>query len=220
MTGARTPIFVGGDGDVSITDCTFDNCASRYGAIRIFTSGSVTVDNCKLLNTKSSTGSYSSAIDFGGSSGNSEYTLKNTIIDGSSISSASTSSYILGAIYIEKTSGTTVLDNVTISNFQVDNKGRAIITSKGNAIIKNSKIVDNKLSEGNDYNALFFINAGNAAVTIESSIIANNSGPKYMVSSNSATSSFNLNYNNIQDNTFSSGFTHPTNEVYTLVNTN
>ena len=216
MTGARTPIFVGGDGDVSITDCTFDNCASRYGAIRIFTSGSVTVDNCKLLNTKSSTGSYSSAIDFGGSSGNSEYTLKNTIIDGSSISSASTSSYILGAIYIEKTSGTTVLDNVTISNFQVDNKGRAIITSKGNAIIKNSKIVDNKLSEGNDYNALFFINAGNAAVTIESSIIANNSGPKYMVSSNSATSSFNLNYNNIQDNTFSSGFTHPTNEVYTL----
>ncbi|WP_406535351.1 hypothetical protein, partial [Methanobrevibacter sp.] len=115
MTGARTPIFIGGNDNVEISDCTFDNCASRYGALRIFTSGSVTVDNCKFLGTKSSTGSYSSAIDFGGS-GTADYTLKNSIIDGSEISTASTASYIFGAIYNEKNTGTVFLDNVTISN--------------------------------------------------------------------------------------------------------
>ena len=115
MTGARTPIFIGGDGNINITNCVFDNCASRYGALRIFTSGSVVVDQCKFLGTKSSTGSYSSAIDFGGS-GTTDYILKNSVIDGSEISSASTASYIFGAIYSEKTAGTVILDNVTISN--------------------------------------------------------------------------------------------------------
>ncbi|MBP3791637.1 MAG: right-handed parallel beta-helix repeat-containing protein [Methanobrevibacter sp.] len=215
MTGARVPIFIGGNDNVNITNCVFDNCASRYGALRIFTSGNVVVDQCKFLGTKSSTGSYSSAIDFGGS-GETEYVLKNSIIDNSGISDASTASYILGAIYIEKSAGTTILDNVTISNFQGNGKGRALITAKGNTEIKNSKIINNQLSESLAYNALFFINTGGKTVTIETSMIANNSEPNYIVASNSATSSFNLNYNNIQNNTVKLGVNHLSSGSYTL----
>ncbi|MBE6496082.1 MAG: hypothetical protein E7Z78_06505 [Methanobrevibacter thaueri] len=215
MTGARTPIFIGGNDDVIIANCTFDNCESRYGALRIFTSGSVVVDQCKFLGTKSSTGSYSSAIDFGGSA-NTEYVLKNSIIDNSGISSANTGSYILGVLYCEKSAGTVVVDNVTISNFQGNGKGRALITAKGNMEIKNSRFVNNVLSEGNDYNSLFFISTGGKTVNIESSMIANNSGPKYIVASNSATSSFTLNYNNIQNNTVNLGVNHPSSGSYNL----
>ena len=215
MTGARTPIFIGGDGNVSIVNCVFDNCASRYGALRIYTSGSVVVDQCKFLGTKSSTGSYSSAIDFGGS-GNTEFVLKNSIIDNSAISSSSTASYIYGVIYNEKGTGTVTLDNVTISNSQGNGKIRALITAKGNMNIRNSRFVNNEISEGNAYNALIFISAGAKTVNIETSIIANNSEPNYIVSSNSGTSSFNLNYNNIQNNTVKLGVNHPTSGSYTL----
>ena len=215
MTGARTPIFIGGDGNVSIANCLFDNCASRYGALRIYTSGSVVVDQCEFLDTKSSTGSYSSAIDFGGS-GNTEFVLKNSIIDSSAIASSSTASYILGTIYNEKSAGTVILDNVTISNFQGNGKGRALITSKGNMNIRNSRFVNNEISEGNAYNAIIFISAGGKTVNIETSIIANNSEPNYIVSSNSGTSSFNLNYNNIQNNSVKLGVNHATSGSYTL----
>ena len=176
MTGAKVPIFIGGNDNVNITNCIFDNCASRYGALRIFTSGSVIVDNCKFLGTKSSTGSYSSAIGFGGS-GNTEYVLKNSIIDNSAIASSNTAGYILGTIYNEKSAGTVILDNVTISNFQGNGKGRALITAKGNMNIRNSRFVNNEISEGNAYNALIFISAGGKTVNIETSIIANNSEP-------------------------------------------
>lgn len=215
MTKAKTPIFIGGNDDVIITNCTFDNCESRYGALRIYTSGSVIVDQCKFLGTKSSNGAYSSAIDFGGS-GDTEYVLKNSIIDNSGISSAHTGSYIFGVLYNEKSAGTVVLDNVTISNFQGTGKGRALITAKGNMEIKNSRFVNNVLSEGNDYNSLFFISAGSKTVNIESSMIANNSGPKYIAASNSGTSSFTLNYNNIQNNTVNLGVNHPSSGSYNL----
>lgn len=215
MTGARTPIFIGGNDNVNITNCVFDNCASRYGAMRIFTSGSVVVDQCKFLGTKSSTGSYSSAIDFGGS-GNTEFVLKNSIIDNSAIASSNTATYIFGVIYNEKSAGTVIMDNVTISNCQGDGKTRALITSKGNMNIRNSRFVNNEISEGNAYNALIFISAGGKTVNIETSIIANNSEPNYIVSSNSGTSSFNLNYNNIQNNAVKSGVNHPTSGSYTL----
>ena len=215
MTGAKVPIFIGGDGNVNITNCVFDNCASRYGALRIFTSGSVTVDQCKFLNTKSSTNSYSSAIDFGGS-GNTEYVIKNSIIDNSTIASTNTASYIFGTIYSEKTAGTVILDNVTISNFQGNGKGRALITAKGNMEIKNSRFINNNLYESNQYAGLFFISAGSKTLTIETSLIANNSESNYILSTNSATSSFILNYNNIQNNTFKLGFNHPTSGSYAL----
>ena len=212
MTGARTPIFIGGNDNVEISDCTFDNCASRYGALRIFTSGSVTVDNCKFLGTKSSTGSYSSAIDFGGS-GTADYTLKNSIIDGSEISTASTASYIFGAIYNEKNTGTVFLDNVTISNCNLAS-ANGLITTKGNMEIKRSKIVDNYVYRDLAVAGLFFVN-GAKTVTIESSIIADNSEPNQILSANSASATYNLNYNNIQGNTFKNAFVY-SDGTYTL----
>ena len=48
LTGNYIPIQIGGDGDVTIKNCTFDNCESQYGAMRISTTGSVTIDNCKM----------------------------------------------------------------------------------------------------------------------------------------------------------------------------
>ena len=213
MTNARTPIFIGGDGNVTITDCTFDNCASRYGAMRIYTSGSVTIDNCTFLNTKSSNGSYSSAIDFGGSS-TSDYTITNTVIDGSSISDASTASYIYGAIYNERTGGTVTLDNVTIRNCNLG-KASGLIATKGNMVIKNSQLVNNYVYRDLAVAGFIFVN-GAKTVTIESSLIQGNSDPNYFLSSNSASASFDLNYNNIQGNTFKTAFTNPDNGTYTL----
>ena len=209
-TGANMAINIGGNVDVNITDCTFDNVSGRYGAVRIFTSGTVLIDNCKFLNTKSSTGSYASAIDFGGSSATT-YTLRNTIIDNSTISSESTASYIFGVIYAEKTAGTVILDNVTITNCNITASG--IIAAKGNMEIRNSKIMNNYVYRDNPTAGLFFVN-GLKNFTLETSILLNNSQPNYIFAANS-NSNFNVNYNNIQNNTFKINATHA-NGAYNL----
>ena len=210
MTGGYTPISISGDGDVTIENCTFNNCESRYGAMRISTSGSATIDNCTFLNTKSSNGSYSSAIDFGGSS-TSDYTITNTVIDGSSISSTN---YIFGAIYNERTGGTVTLDNVTIRNCNLGN-ATGLIATKGDMTIKNSTFEDNYVYRDLDAAGFIFVN-GSKTVTIESSLIQDNTNPKYFLSSNSSSASFNLNYNNIQGNTFKTAFTRSDYGTYTL----
>ena len=211
-TGANMAINIGGNGDVNITDCTFDNVAGRYGAIRIFTSGTVLVDNCKFLNTKSSTGSYSSAIDFGGSS-DSSYTLRNTVIDNSTISSANTASYIFGVIYVEKSAGTVILDNVAITNCNVTASG--LISAKGNVEIRNSRFINNSVYRDNPTAGLFFVN-GAKTLTLETTILANNSQPNYIFAANSASSNYVVNYNNIQNNIFNLNATHPSYGNYNL----
>ena len=212
MTGAKTPFYIGGDGNISITNCVFDNCAARYGALRIYTSGSVVVDQCKFLGTKSSTGSYSSAIDFGGS-GNTNYILKNSVIDGSEIASSNTD-YIFGAIYSEKSDGTVILDNVTISNCNLRNSN-GLITAKGNMEIRNSKIINNYVYRDLAIAGLIFVSGGKS-VTIESTMIKNNTNPNNILSANSDSASFDLHYNNIQGNSFQNAFANPNNDIYTL----
>ena len=211
MTGAKVPIFIGGNDNVNITNCIFDNCASRYGALRIFTSGSVIVDNCKFLGTKSSTRSYSSAIDFGGSTTN--YILKNSVIDGSEIASSNTD-YIFGAIYSEKSDGKVILDNVTISNCNLRNSN-GLITAKGNMEIRNSKIINNYVYRDLAVAGLIFVNGGKSVI-IESSMIKNNTNPNNILSANSDSASFDLHYNNIQDNSFQRGFGNPDYSIYNL----
>ncbi|MEE1336222.1 right-handed parallel beta-helix repeat-containing protein, partial [Methanobrevibacter sp.] len=212
MTSARVPIFIGGNDNVNITNCIFDNCASRYGALRIFTSGSVIVDNCKFLGTKSSTRSYSSAIDFGGSS-TTNYILKNSVIDGSEIASSNTD-YIFGAIYSEKSDGKVILDNVTISNCNLRNSN-GLITAKGNMEIRNSKIINNYVYRDLAVAGLIFVNGGKSVI-IESSMIKNNTNPNNILSANSDSASFDLHYNNIQDNSFQRGFGNPDYSIYNL----
>ena len=210
--GTNAAIEIGGDGAVNINNCTFDSCYSRYGSLRIRTSGTAVIDGCKIINSQSSDGSYSSAIDFGGSS-NTDYTVKNTIIDGSSISSANTATYIFGAIYSEKSGGTVILDNVTICNCNLE-KSSGLIAAKGNMDIKRSKLVNNYVYRDLAIAGFIFVN-GKKTITVESSMIANNTQPNYFLTANSAAN-FDLNYNNIQNNTFNTAFTNPTNGVYTL----
>ena len=212
MTGAKTPFYIGGDGNISITNCVFDNCAARYGALRIYTSGSVVVDQCKFLGTKSSTGSYSSAIDFGGS-GKTNCILKNSVIDGSEIASSNTD-YIFGAIYSEKSGGTVILDNVTISNCNLRNSN-GLITAKGNMEIRNSKLINNYVYRDLAIAGLIFVSGGKS-VTIESTMIKNNTNPNNILSANSDSASFDLHYNNIQGNSFQNAFANPNNDIYTL----
>lgn len=211
-TGANMAINIGGNGDVNITDCTFDNVAGRYGAVRIFTSGTVLIDNCKFLNTKSSTGSYASAIDFGGSS-DTTYTLRNTIIDNSTISSISTATYIFGVIYAEKSAGTVILDNVIITNCNVTASG--LISAKGNIEIRNSKFANNYVYRDNPTAGLFFV-SGAKNFTLETTILANNSQPNYIFSANSGNANYIVNYNNIQNNTFNLNATNPDYGNYNL----
>ena len=210
--GSGATINIGGNGNVNILNCTFDSCYSRYGSIRIFTSGALLIEDCKILNSQSSTGSYSSAIDLGGS-GTNDYTIKNTVIDNSSIKSTSAATYIFGMIYNEATSRTLTLDNVTLSNCICD-KSNGLISTKGNMKIKNSKLINNIISRDGIFGLIFI--SGGKSVTIETTQITNNTESNYLLTSNSASASFDLSYNNIQDNTFKTAWVNPNYDAYVL----
>ena len=208
-TGANVVISIGGitegsTNNVTINNCVFDNCGGRYGAVRIFAKfGDVTVDNCQFLNTKATNGKYASAIYFG-SAGPNTYTLKNTLINGSSMSGA-TSTY--GAVYIDRSAtgvGPTILDNVTISDCTLTG-ANGLISTKGPINISNSKFINNNVDVGTlASGSLFWIQSGNIIpeLNVETTIVVNNTGTKYLVGANGDKVAVEMNYNNIQNNTF------------------
>ena len=208
-TGANVVISIGGitegsTNNVTINNCVFDNCGGRYGAVRIFAKfGDVTVDNCQFLNTKATDRKYSSAIYFG-SAGPNTYTLKNTLINGSSMS-GTTSTF--GAVYIDRSAtgvGPTILDNVTISDCTLTG-ANGLISTKGPTNISNSKFINNNVDVGSlDSGSLFWIQSGNIIpeLNVETTIVVNNTGTKYLVGASGDKVAVEMNYNNIQNNTF------------------
>ena len=211
-TGANAVITVGGTSEsnnVYITNCVFDGCSGRYGAIRIYSKfGDVVVDNCKFLNTKGTNSKYSSAIYFG-SSGTNTYTIKNTIINGSSNGGTSSSTY--GAIYVDRAAGgPTILDNVTIVDCSFTG-ANGLISTKGDLNITNSKIIHNNVDVGSlAAGSTIWIQSGTAVpkVNVETTIIVNNTGTNYFVGASGDSVAVSVNYNNIQNNTFNTKFAY------------
>lgn len=203
-TGANAVITVGGSSEynnVYITNCVFDNCSGRYGAVRIYAKfGEVIIDNCNFLNTKASNGKYSSAIYFG-SAGTNTYTVRNTVINGST----NTVSTTYGAIYVDRAAaGPTILDNVTIVDCSFTG-ANGLISTKGDLNITNSKIINNDVSVGTlESGSLIWIQSGNTIpkANVETTVIANNTGTNYLVGASGDKVGATFNYNNIQNNTF------------------
>ena len=105
--------------------------------------GEVIIDNCKFLNTVGSNGKYSTAIYFG-SAGTNTYTIRNTVINGST----NTASTTFGAIYVDRAAaGPTIIDNVTIVDCTLTG-ANGLIATKGDLNISNSRIINNNVGVG------------------------------------------------------------------------
>ena len=80
---------------------------------------------------------------------------------------------------------------------------------------RNSKLINNYVYRDLAIAGLIFVNGGKS-VTIESTMIKNNTNPNNILSANSDSASFDLHYNNIQGNSFQRGFGNPDYNIYTL----
>ena len=187
-------LFIGGDGNVKITDCTFDNCKSKYGAIRIYTSGIVNIENSKFINCNSTSTSGASAIDLAGG-GTEPWTIKNVYVENSQAPNNN-----MGVVYLDSTSHDFIIDNITIINSS--GNVLAAVYTKGNLNIANSTIVNNNFSRENC--GILYIGGNKKTINAQANRIESNNAD-YIITAN-IESYMNLNYNNIQNNTYKNSF--------------
>ena len=183
-------IFIGGNGNVKITDCTFDNCISKYGAIRIYTSGIVNIENSKFINCNSTSTKGSSAIDLAGS-GTEPYTIKNVYVENAKAPSSN-----FGVVYLDSTTHDFIIDNITIINSS--GNVLAAVYTKGNLNITNSTIANNAFTGSGC--GVFYIGGKDKKITAESNMILSNNAD-YIITANTQ-STMSLNYNNVQNNNY------------------
>ena len=186
--------------DVNFTDCTFTNIANKYGALQFANTGTVNIEGCTFsdLTSKSSngaTGVYASA--------GATFNIKDTVFE--DLKYESTGGQNGAVVFMSNAATTLNMDNVTIQRFS--GAANSIVRSTGTVNIKKSKFVDNDVqlsSAGRVGDSLFYIGAS-GTMTMEQSIIANNTVAKnvvYLGSSAKAT----MNYNNIYNNTFNASY--------------
>ena len=187
-------IFIGGNGNVKITDCTFDNCKSKYGAIRIYTSGIVNIENSRFVNCNSTSTGGASAIDLAGS-GTAPFTIKNVYVENSKAPSNN-----LGVVYLDSNTHDFIIDNITIINSS--GNVLAAVYTKGNLNITNSTIASNNFTRSGC--GIFYIGGKDKKITAESNMISSNSAD-YVLTSNTQ-STMSLNYNNVQNNNYANSF--------------
>ena len=179
---------IGGDSNLDVINCTFDNCKSKYGTMWIKTTGTVNIENTNILNSVETATKGATAIYLQGA-GN--YNIKDTVIDNAQYGAASGFSY--GTVYVSNSAATTTLDNVLISNCAGNTY--ATLYTYGKASVKNSRIVANTVpgATGNT----IIRSAGN--LIIEQSVIANNTAKDYLIYCNNGEAT--LNYNYVANNT-------------------
>ena len=183
--------------DLSLINCTFNNCGSKYGTIQLGHPGPTLIDSCKILNSKETTSAGSGAIYLSGAG---ETTIKNTIID--NVQYTVSSSYMNGAIYVYNTNAILNIENTVISNVTAPTRG--IINTVGTVNIKGSKIKDNSLSQYSTTMTNHLIYIGDkGTVNIEQTMIVNNTCVDQLFNNYKDTSKLMVNYCNIQDNTAS-----------------
>ena len=201
-TGSNLPLKIGGDQDLSIINCSFIDCSSKFGAFQIYTKATATVENIKIQNFKSTATAGTGGIYL---TGNGVYNLKNILIDGSTFTASS--GQMSGIIYLYSSGtprATANFENLTISNCR--GAANSVLRSSGNLNIKGSKIINNTvLNSASGYagEGLFYDQYG---MNITQTVIANNSCPAIALYKTSSAD-FVMNYCNIMTNTFTEGFT-------------
>ena len=207
-------LFTNCSHEITITDCTFDNCGSKWGAIQFGHPGTATIDGCTFLNTKETALAGAGAIYISNAG---EFTIKNTVIDG--VQYTYGSGYMYGVIYVKNQYATLNIENTTITNVNnFDNEqnvtpvpAKAIIYNHlGTVIITGSTIQGNTLSKFNS-NKNNIIYNNNGTITIEQTIISDNTCEDE-VFCNDGSSTLTVNYCNIQNNT-TSGIVNENNDA-------
>ena len=194
--------------NVTITNCTFDNCSSKYGTMQLGHPGTATIDGCTFLHSKGTQSNGAGVIYISGAG---TYTIKNTVID--DVQYTPTSGSMNGAIYVYNASATLNIENTTITNVNnFDNEqnvtpvpAKAVIYNNGGTVnITGSKIQGNTLSKYNtSTNNIIYNNEG--TVKIEQTVISDNTCEDEVFCNygSSPEPELTVNYCNIQDNTAS-----------------
>ena len=108
-TASNLPLKIGGDQDLSIINCSFIDCSSKFGAFQIYTKATATVENIKIQNFKSTATGGTGGIYL---TGNGVYNLKNILIDGSTFTASS--GQMQGIIYVYSSSSPRATANATL----------------------------------------------------------------------------------------------------------
>ena len=188
--GSTGTLNVGGDSNLDVINCTFANCGSKYGVMWIKTPGTVNIEDVNILNSEGTATRGGTAIYFQGA-GN--YNVKNTLIDNAQYTGSSGFSY--APIYTVNQGSSLTVDNVKIYN--CGGNTYAMIYTNGIATVKNSRIINNTVP-GATGNTLIY--AARNTLTIEQTVIVNNSATNYLVFCNTGGTAV-LNYNYIANNT-------------------
>ena len=189
-----------GSGDVSFTNCNFVDLSSKYGAIQTSTAGTITISKCTFDNIKEKSNSPGTGLMYLNGAGTTniyDCVIKNCGYEASS-------GQMNALIYLYSKTGKVNIERTTIVN--TTGSASSIIRSAGKVNIKDSVITNNIISlssTGYVGDSLFYVTG---ELNIETSIIANNTGPKLLLYKNTAAD-FKMNYCNLQDNTFDGGFT-------------
>jgi hypothetical protein len=198
-------ITISNNGNLNIINSTFDNFYHNNVLMSIANSKS-NMDNVKFLNMElAPTARQTGFIATYTGSGN--HVIKNTIFNNLVHNANSRLLYSWAVLYVNSGSASLEMDNVTMRG--VYSISESLIRSNGVLNVKNSKFIDNnvrKYQQGTRYyvgTSLFYNN--NGKLSIETSLIENNTGSTYLIYHNGGNSVSNINYNAIYDNTFSTG---------------
>ena len=195
------PVKVGGNQDIGITNCSFIDCASKFGAMQIYTSATATIENITIKNFQSTASAGTGGLYLTGSG---TYNLKNCLIDGSGYSLSTGQMQAIVYLSSSTPKATANIEGLTISNCR--GPLNSIIRSSGYLNIKNSQIVNNTVelsATGYAGEALIY---NMYELNISQTVIENNVGPKNVIYRTSAAVQLVLEYCNIQNNTFTAGF--------------
>ena len=180
--------------DLTVINCTFDNCGSKWGTMQFGHPGTAIIDNCKILNSKEMVTAGAGAVYISGAG---QYTISNTIID--NVQYTPTSSYMQAAIYVSNNAAVLNIENTTISNITAPTRG--VIQTTGTVNIKGSKIQDNTLNQFSDSMTSHVIYLGDkGTVNIEQTEISDNTCVSQLFNNYKDTSKLTVNYCNIHDN--------------------
>ena len=187
-------VHANANGNLDIKDCTFENCKSGWGIIRIHTafSGTANIEGVKFLNCEQIANQNGAlALSFRGPG---VYNVNDVLIENSKYSLAGAKPY--GVVCVANANAQATINKLTIKNST--GIKTAIVYCTGPTTITNSQIIDNTLSG----TKIFHIAS---EVTIEKSIIMGNVANDganlfYSAGSSSTVGTLNLNYNNIASN--------------------
>ena len=189
------------NGHLEIVNCTFDKFTTSKEIITVSNSDS------NIINSVFSNMEQSNTVRDGtliiSYSGNGNHTIKDVVIDKAKHSARSRLYKSLTNIYINSATANVLIDNLTMSN--TDTVGESIVYNRGNLVIKNSLFTNNAVKKsGTSWGTCLFYN-NNAQLTIETSVIKDNSGCNYLDYNTGAKSASNVNYNIIEGNRFNNG---------------